>query len=505
MRKLVFARRISQIFFLTLFVYILWSTTYPLHGFISPQIFFKIDPLLMFFTALSRRLLLPGLLFGGAMLLLTLALGRFFCGWVCPMGTVIDGCGVLNKHRKQLADSVNQKLRQPKFFILAITAVLAIFGIQAAWALDPIVIAGRVVSLNIIPSVTLAVDKSFQFVIQRFGLYGGVYDFYRELKNGFLAVNVHFFANALVTFFLFLGICISAFFIARLWCRMLCPLGALYAVFSRRAWLERKVDKCTACGKCRRHCRTGAIIAGADYRKGECVLCMDCVYDCPERSTRFDFRRVRGEGRGAREEVDRMKGGQGISRGHFLFLAFSAFSFLGFKPSTSDQRPTPGVIRPPGALPESQFVDVCVRCGNCMKVCPTNGLQPVMLESGAEGIWTPRLVPEIGYCEYNCKLCGEVCPTQAIRDLPLARKQKTPIGLAVIDQNICWAWAEKKECLVCQEHCPVPEKAIKIQEDIIGARKIQYPIVDKSLCIGCGICQNKCPARPGRAIKVIKD
>jgi len=137
-----------------------------------------------------------------------------------------------------------------------------------------------------------------------------------------------------------------------------------------------------------------------------------------------------------------------------------------------------------------------------MKVCLTNGLQPVTLESGLEGLWTPQLVPEIGYCEYNCHLCGDVCPTQAIKKLSLEDKQKAKLGIAEIDKTMCIAWAENKECIVCEEHCPVPEKAIKSTEQIVDGKKIFKPRVDEQLCVGCGICQNKCPTKPLRAIRV---
>ena len=138
-----------------------------------------------------------------------------------------------------------------------------------------------------------------------------------------------------------------------------------------------------------------------------------------------------------------------------------------------------------------------------MKVCVTNGLQPIMMEEGLEGLWTPQLVPEIGYCEYNCNLCGIVCPTRAIPKLFLEDKQKIKLGLAVIDRSICLPWAKKEQCIVCQEHCPVPDKAIGLIEENISGKVIYKPYVDPDKCIGCGICQNKCPLRPKRAIKVL--
>jgi ferredoxin len=164
---------------------------------------------------------------------------------------------------------------------------------------------------------------------------------------------------------------------------------------------------------------------------------------------------------------------------------------------------TAPVIRPPASLEEDEFADRCVRCGNCMKVCITNGLQPTLLESGPAGIWTPRLVPEVGYCEYRCRLCGSVCPTGAIAKLSPAQKRLTRLGIARIERSRCLPWKENKECLVCQEHCPIPNKAIRLQKEMVSGKMIARPYVRQELCIGCGICQTKCPTRPVRAIRVV--
>ncbi len=499
MRKLVLARRLSQVIFLVLFTYILWSTTYPLKGIISPRVIFNLDPLIMSVTALSENVLLPGLIFSVLMVLLTLILGRFFCGWVCPMGTLIDWIGAWKPFPKlKLNKNLMGAIFRPKFAILVVILFFAATGRQAAWMLDPIVTVARVVSLNIIPAVTLAIDKVFQFLIQKMGLYEGVYDFYRSLKEGLLGVNVYFFANSMTTFFFFLLVCAASLLILRLWCRMLCPLGAWYAWNSRPALLERRVRDCTSCGVCARRCRMGAIDpqAPGSYLKGECILCMDCVYDCPQKGTGFSWKV-------SKPPVAASQGpAPGMSRGQFLLLMGSLFSCLGFKSDSGQGVSEKTYIRPPGALPEESFVNTCIRCGNCMKVCITNGLQPVMLDPKLSRLWTPQLVPEIGYCEYNCTLCGEVCPTGAMPRLSLPEKHRTKLGLAVIDRSICLAWAGNKQCIVCEEHCPVPEKAIKTVEEVVSGKRIWRPFVDEKTCIGCGICQNKCPVLPVRAIRV---
>ena len=153
-------------------------------------------------------------------------------------------------------------------------------------------------------------------------------------------------------------------------------------------------------------------------------------------------------------------------------------------------------------MDEKVFRKKCIRCGNCMNVCPTNGLQPVFFEAGMDGVWTPELVSEIGYCEYICTACGIVCPTGAIPELELNVKKRMRLGRARVNRSICLPWRGIAPCLVCEEQCPVEEKAIKVIEGETEGTTFKKPVVDKGLCIGCGKCENACPARPERAIKV---
>lgn len=166
-----------------------------------------------------------------------------------------------------------------------------------------------------------------------------------------------------------------------------------------------------------------------------------------------------------------------------------------------------GLIRPPGSLPEEEFLDKCIRCGECMKVCPTNVVQPVMFEAGLEGLWTPVLKHTLAYCEFKCNMCTKVCPTDAISRMTLEEKQKVKIGLAFVDRSRCLPWAYARACQVCYEQCPLPEKAIRIEDAKVTTARgtsitVKQPYVNAELCIGCGICQNKCPVSDQAAIIV---
>jgi Pyruvate/2-oxoacid:ferredoxin oxidoreductase delta subunit len=142
-----------------------------------------------------------------------------------------------------------------------------------------------------------------------------------------------------------------------------------------------------------------------------------------------------------------------------------------------------------------------------MKICPTNAIHPAAWEAGLEGGWSPVMKMTIGYCEYECTLCSQVCPTGAIRPLEMAAKQAIRIGLAYIDRNRCLPYAYARACIVCEEHCPTPKKAIWLQEVEVagpgGERvTVAQPHVDPDLCIGCGICTNKCVIRGDPAVLV---
>ena len=186
------------------------------------------------------------------------------------------------------------------------------------------------------------------------------------------------------------------------------------------------------------------------------------------------------------------------------------------RPSSIDPR----LLRPPGAADEKTFLSLCIRCGECMKVCPTNALQPAVLEAGVEGIFSPRLLPRFIFeqsageykdcCEYACTLCGQVCPTGAIPRLSEAAKHARPTGKAYFDHSLCLPWAEKTPCIRCEEMCPAPEKAIKILNTFTIKGKdgedveIQQPYVDRDLCVGCGNCESKCTLDGPPAIRVLR-
>jgi MauM/NapG family ferredoxin protein len=233
------------------------------------------------------------------------------------------------------------------------------------------------------------------------------------------------------------------------------------------------------------------------FSSQECTLCMDCVDFCPNDLVTFQFQRAKNTKRKPSTiGLSRRELLTGIAAGAAI-PGVSLAAALGQKQST-----TPHLLRPPGAKDEKTFLNLCIRCGECMKVCPTNVLQPVFFDAGLQGMFSPHLVPRFifqqSYCEYSCTLCGQVCPTGAIPRLTEEQKHAKPNGKAYFDHERCLPWAEGTPCIRCEEMCPAPEKAIKILntftfKDKNGADiEIQQPYVDRDLCVGCGICESNC-------------
>jgi polyferredoxin/formate hydrogenlyase subunit 6/NADH:ubiquinone oxidoreductase subunit I len=515
--RIVTVRRISQTFFLLLF---LWFCVVSSFGMEWWQLrgwpvnwFLQLDPMVALGTILTTGTLYAGLLWALVTVVLTILLGRFFCGWLCPFGTMHQLAGFLGKWAKSasykvginqyhhchsikydillfllaaaagtlLAESIRIVFTNPiiHWILLAATVGLAAFAVfksfwdgrQAAsigfaliavWAvlafffgagqmlagslqtglLDPIPLVSRSVNLTLI---SLA-DANPQRLSGSQRYYEGVW-----------VIGIIFLAAVLLNLRR-----------PRFYCRFLCPLGALLGLLGRFSlWkITKKVDDCRHCKLCEVNCEGGCEPAAA-IRTNECVLCMNCLQECRHGLITFGTQ-PSSSGEIASPELSRREVMTTLLSG------VAVLPMLGLSGSTR-QNYNPSVIRPPGALTEADFLRRCLKCGQCMRICPTNIIQPAGMEAGVEGLWTPILNFRIGTsgCQLNCVACSFLCPTAAIRPLSLDEKRglndfasRGPIriGTAFVDTGRCLPWAMDKPCIVCQENCPVSPKAIFVRE-----------------------------------------
>ena len=495
-------RKITQGLFLLLFLFLFIQTEskgndtlgYPV------KLFLDFDPLIFITTLLaSHGQKIPLAFFLSLSLILaTVVLGRVFCGWICPLGTLHNIVGSLKRsHPPKIRTGWNKA----KYYILFMLVASSVFTLQLAGIMDPISLLIRSFSLSIFPLLNHGIRALFDSIYNAnipgtVNLSEPIYDF---LKSYFLSFRKPYYLQAVFIGSIFITILGLNFLERRFWCKYLCPLGALLGILSRYSLLKREVSEgCTSCGICASRCQGGAIHEKNDvWNNTECLACFDCDDVCPQKAVTF------GLGRKMHPSMD-------IGRRHVMLSFASGMLTVPLVRSTPFSRTdfsNSVLLRPPGSLEETEFLKRCVKCGECMKVCLTNGLQPTLLEAGLEGLWSPRLIPRIGYCEYRCTLCGQVCPTGAIRSLPLEEKMKIRIGLAMIYKGRCLPYAHSTPCIVCEEVCPTSPKSIWFEESRVKDRSgkeiiVKQPHIDLDRCIGCGICEAKCPVGNRPAIYV---
>ena len=459
------------------------------------NLLFRIDPFLALAATLAAKtvvvLMLPALV----TVLLTLLFGRFFCGWICPMGSLIDACRMLFGRP---GGSPEPGRRQLKHLLLFFFLAAALLGLPLAGYLDPFSLLVRGFTFAVQPGLDHAATTFFTWSYHHLPTWANalIEPIYTLLKKGLLPFNAKVYELSILSLFILLGALALSRLESRFFCRKICPLGALFALCARFS-LFRLVGgngNCSPCRLCRDICRMGAIDEHRSIHSGECILCLDCLTRCPR--DRIQYRMRSPAAKLATQPMNLSR------RAVITSMAAGALAPLTLPARPMARHADPALIRPPGALAESEFLGLCVRCGECMKVCIGNALQPAWLKAGLEGLFTPTLIGRIGYCEFNCTLCGQVCPTGAIRQLTREEKHHTVLGRAHFDKNRCLPYLGTP-CIVCEEHCPTPDKAIKFREiETVNSRGkkifVRQPYVVEELCIGCGICENKCPL-PGQA------
>lgn len=483
---------VQVLFVVIFFVLLIHSGQSATKEFPFTDAFFYIDPLVLVLNFLATGVVLPILLLSIIPVVLTLIFGRFFCGWVCPFGSINQFfTWLFRKGRKKRKEKgADKKLLKLKYILLIVILVAAVMGTHIGGWLDPFSLLTRSSATVVNPAVNYIVHQTTKPGADDSNLIGKAikpaYDFSRD---NILTKKQRTFTQPVFMGLIFVGILLLNMYRRRFYCNYLCPLGAIYGLLSKFSLFNLKINKdCISCKACSKTCTYNGS-PFEDYSKADCVTCFNCVDDCPkdaidvviappkkENRTPIDLGRRRILGSTATGVV------AAAIPGVFIHNKSKIHRFL----------------RPPGSVKEKEFLAKCIRCGQCMQVCPTNFIQPALLESGAAGIWTPILNAQAGYCEYECKKCTDVCPTKAIEKLTLKAKKEFKVGTALVDKDRCYTYADGYNCAVCEEHCPIPNKAIRFREVDTQTfkgkiEKVKQIYIVPDLCTGCGICEHVCP------------
>ncbi len=489
-------RHVAQLLSLSLFLLLFLAAYHPVAGF-PVDLFLRADPLIAIATSISSRQLVTAIFWAVPLIVLALVTGRAFCGWLCPLGALLDLENRLIRRGKAVARKW-PCLRTVKYVVLSLLLGSSLAGATALLALDPMSLLTRSLATALWPLL----DLGLRFVQQTLYEAELAPDLWvaidTNLRGKLLPLEAYEFGQLMPVLILAVLVFALTILAPRFWCRYICPLGATLSLLGMKAPVQRRLNsKCIHCGRCVRVCPTAAINTD-DHRSqnSECTLCLNCADVCPADAITFTR---------TSDHVRPLS----ASRRQLLVAAAAGLVGVGTvaimpgRPST-----VPGqvaFVRPPGA--GEQFLQRCVRCGECVKVCPTGGLHQLGTQAGGQGIWTPALISRSGYCDYNCTDCGSVCPSNAITALPLSTKRLTVIGQAHVDQQRCLPYAEGTACIVCEEMCPLPDKAIKLTVGEVrradgSVVAMQLPEVLPALCIGCGLCEFHCPVEGRAAIEV---
>ncbi|MDR2894554.1 MAG: 4Fe-4S dicluster domain-containing protein [Alistipes sp.] len=475
---------------------------------------------------------------------LTLLFGRIYCSTLCPLGIMQYGVSWLSGRRrgKKARFRHSRPMSWLRYGLLALAVVAMVAGIGAVVSLlDPWGTFGRIAQ-NIFSPLWRGANNLLAMAAER----AGSYAFHSQevyVRSG-IALGV-----AAVWM---VGLAAMAWWKGRIYCNAICPVGTLLGMVSRVSLFRLAVDgsKCTKCGLCEKKCKSGCIDSAAGtIDRSRCVVCFDCLESCNFGAVKYIPKggMIVGVGVVDENEVPELKEGledlerglndleneisaavkKGMNRRNFFSVAALVAAATpaavkaqqverillqvdgGLADIADKKRPerrTP--ITPPGSKNARSMKQHCTACQLCVSACPNNVLVP---SSRLATLMQPEMTYERGYCRPECVECGEVCPAGAIEKITPADKTAISVGNAVWVEANCVVGRDNVPCTECERHCPtkaitlVPMNAQEAAREAAGRPRtpiLKTPVVDTTLCIGCGACEHLCPARPFSAIYV---
>ncbi len=459
------------------------------------------------------------------LVVLTLVFGRIYCSVICPLGVMQDVVSWLHGRRKRNRFTYSKEKKWLRYGMLGVFIISAVAGINAIVSLlAPYSSYGRIAS-SLFKPVYEAGNNVLASIAEHFNSYA------------FYSVDVWMksLPTLIIASVTFVAIVILAWRGGRTYCNTICPVGTILSFFARFSWFKVRIDesKCVNCGLCTKNCKASAI----DFKNhkidySRCVVCGDCLGKCHKGALSFTSGRA-GKSTSGRadkstsQQVDKQTSGQAGNANLFVnsstrnssadngrrsFLLAAAIATTGaalaqekkkvdgglavIEDKIAPERLTP--LTPPGSMSAQHFAQHCTACQLCVSTCPNGVLRP---STDLSKFMQPTMSYECGYCRPECTKCGEVCPTGAIKPITRADKSATQIGHAVWIKKNCVPLTDGVECGNCARHCPAGAIQM-VPSDPKNGQSPKIPVVNEARCIGCGACENLCPARPFSAIYV---
>ncbi len=450
---------------------------------VAAELFLVIDPLVSLSTGIASRSWVWSLGCAGIILAACVLVPRGFCGYLCPLGTLIDLFDwAIGKRVTRFRVSGDGWWVHIKYYLLLGIIVAAFGGVLLSGFFSAIPVITRGLLFTLSPLQTGAAIGWHQMPPMNVGHVLSIVLFFSVLSLGLLR--------------------------PRFWCKYVCPSGAVFSLGNLFRATERKVESsCINCNKCVEICPFDAIKPDFTTRTTDCTFCQSCGGVCPTHAIKFVDR---WEVSGLKIENDPPTNETALGRRGFLSASvgtasgvlgglFAATGTKSFGANLDEDGLRP--VRPPGSVPEAEFLQICIRCGECFQSCPSDVLQPLGFQQGLEGLWTPHVVADWAGCASSCNACGQVCPTGAIRALPLDEKRRARMGLAIINESTCLPF-HGEACQLCVDECTaagydalefvaVGTEVDELGQPIEGTGQLA-PLLIPDKCVGCGLCQTRC-------------
>ncbi|MBF0118359.1 MAG: 4Fe-4S binding protein [Desulfobacterales bacterium] len=404
-------------------------------------------------------------------LLFTLIFGRLYCSILCPLGIFQDIISKFSQNKKRIIKSYYKSINYFILLIVFISFVLGSFIFVNIF--DPYSLFGRIITTIISPFFSL-INNALTFILTNYDIYG-----FSPIKAPY--VSIYTFTLTIIFFIIIL---IASLKNGRLYCNLICPIGALLGIVSKFSVFNFfiKDKKCISCKLCEKKCRAGCIdIDKKTIDISFCVGCFDCVDICPKSAITYAlfFRQ---------KKISQIN----YSKRKFLYgsIGFLAAFPLSVKNKELFKYELINPIIPPGSISIYNFASNCTGCNLCVSVCPTRVIKSAFMEYSILGLMQPVLDFNKGFCSYECTSCMDACPANAIMQYNLYKKRLIKIGEMKFFEKYCIVHTKKKDCGACAEVCPT-HAVYMVKRD-----KLFYPHTREDVCIGCGACQFVCPTKP---------